>query len=626
MFSLFTDYDIYLFKKGCHYKLYDKLGSHIIKLNGKYITYFAVWAPNAEKVFVVGEFNNWEPGRNPLYVRWDGSGIWEGIVEKDLNGCLYKYFIVSKLNNYSAYKQDPFAFYFEKPPGNASTVYKLDYKWKDEGWLKERKRINNHESPISIYEVHLGSWKKKGGNFFNYREIAPLLCDYVKEVGFTHVEFLPLMDHPFYGSWGYLVTGYFAPTSRYGKPEDLMFLIDYLHQNGIAVFLDFVPSHFSKDDFALSFYDGTYLYEHMDRRKGWHPDWDSLIFNYGRNEVKSFLISSASFWLDKYHADGLRCDAVASMLYLDYSRKEGEWIPNIYGGRENLEAIEFLKEMNTYLYREFEGIHTVAEESTSWPGVSRRVDEGGLGFGMKWNMGWMHDTLFYFSKDPIFRKYHHNKITFSIWYAFSENFILPLSHDEVVHGKGSLLNKMPGDLWQKFANLRLLYGYMYAHPGKKLLFMGNEIGEDREWNHDAEINFSLLNNHYNKSLLNFIKKLNEIYKREKCFHETDFYSEGFEWIDFSDVEQSVISFLRKDKRSDFVLVICNFTPVVRESYRIGVPKKGKYFEILNSDYTEFGGSGVKNGEIYSEDIPFHGRNYSIKLTLPPLAVLYLKNE
>lgn len=626
MFSLFTDYDIYLFKKGSHYKLYEKFGCHVVKVNGKYITYFSVWAPNAEKVYVVGEFNNWDPESTPLFVRWDGSGIWEGIVEKDLNGSLYKYFIVSKFNNYSVYKQDPFAFYFEEPPRTASRVYRLDYKWKDEEWLKERKRINHHESPISIYEVHLGSWRRENGRFFNYRKIAPLLCEYVKELGFTHVEFLPLMEHPFYGSWGYLVTGYFAPTSRYGKPEDLMFLIDYLHQNGIAVFLDFVPSHFSKDDFALSFYDGTYLYEHMDRKKGWHPDWDSLIFNYGRNEVKSFLISSACFWLDKYHADGLRIDAVASMLYLDYSRKEGEWIPNIYGGRENLEAIEFLKEMNTYLYREFEGIHIVAEESTAWPGVSRRVDEGGLGFGMKWNMGWMHDTLFYFSKDPIYRKYHHDKITFSIWYAFSENFILPLSHDEVVHGKGSLLNKMPGDLWQKFANLRLLYGYMYAHPGKKLLFMGNEIGEDREWNHDAEINFSLLNNHYNKGLFNFVKKLNEIYKKEKCFHETDFYSEGFEWVDFSDVEQSVISFLRKDKRGDFVLVICNFTPVVRKNYRIGVPKKEKYFEILNSDCTEFGGSGVKNCEIYSEDIPFHGKNYSIELTLPPLAVLYLKNE
>ncbi|MEO0275543.1 MAG: 1,4-alpha-glucan branching protein GlgB [candidate division WOR-3 bacterium] len=625
MFSLFTDYDIYLFKKGCHYKLYEKLGSHVVKLNGKYITYFSVWAPNAERVSVVGDFNNWDPEKNPLFVRWDGSGIWEGIVEKDLTGSLYKYFIVSKYNNYTAYKSDPFGFYFEKPPGNASIVWRWNYKFFDEKWLKERKKFNSLNSPISIYEVHLGSFKRKNGEFLNYREIAHILCDHVKELGFTHVEFLPLMEHPFYGSWGYLITGYFAPTSRYGNPDDLMYLIDHLHKNNIGVFLDWVPSHFSKDDFALSFFDGTHLYEHQDPRKGRHPDWDSLIFNYGRYEVKSFLISSASFWLDKYHADGLRVDAVASMLYLDYSRKEGEWIPNIYGGRENLEAIEFLKELNTYVYKEFEGIQMIAEESTAWPGVSRPCYLGGLGFGMKWNMGWMHDTLFYFSKDPIYRKYHHNQITFSIWYAFSENFILPLSHDEVVYGKGSLLSKMPGDEWQKFANLRLLYGYMFAHPGKKLLFMGSEIGDYDEWNHERELNFSLLKNPLNKGLFEWVKTLNNFYKNEPCLYEIDFEPEGFEWIDFNDYEQSVISFLRKDRSGNFIVIVCNFTPCVRENYRIGVPKEGKYIEVLNSDDIIFGGSGVKNSELFADKIKFHGRDYSISLKLPPLGIIFLKN-
>lgn len=625
MFSLFTDYDIYLFKKGCHYRLYEKLGSHVIKLNDKYITYFSVWAPNAEKVYVVGEFNNWEPEKNPLFVRWDGSGIWEGIIEKDLTGSPYKYFIVSKYNNYTVYKSDPFGFYFEKAPQNASIVWKWNYKFSDYKWMEERKKINSLNSPISIYEVHLGSFKRKNGEFLNYREIAHILCEHVKKLGFTHVEFLPLMEHPFYGSWGYLITGYFAPTSRYGNPDDFMYLIDHLHKNNIGVFLDWVPSHFSKDDFALSFFDGTHLYEHQDPRKGRHPDWDSLIFNYGRYEVKSFLISSASFWLDKYHADGLRVDAVASMLYLDYSRKEGEWIPNIYGGRENLEAIEFLKELNTYVYKEFEGIQMIAEESTAWPGVSRPCYLGGLGFGMKWNMGWMHDTLFYFSKDPIYRKYHHDKITFSIWYAFSENFILPLSHDEVVHGKGSLLSKMPGDEWQKFANLRLLYGYMFAHPGKKLLFMGSEIGDYNEWNHEREINFDLLKNPLNKGLFEWVKTLNSFYKNEPCLYEIDFEPEGFEWIDFNDYNQSVISFLRKDRNGNFIVIVCNFTPCIRENYRIGVPKKGRYLEVLNSDDTIFGGSGVKNSEVFGEDIKFHGRDYSISLRLPPLGIIFLKN-
>jgi 1,4-alpha-glucan branching enzyme len=624
MFSLFTDYDIYLFKKGCHYKLYEKLGAHVLKKDDKYITYFSVWAPNAEKVYVIGDFNNWEIEKTPLFVRWDGSGIWEGIVPKDLTGSPYKFYIVSKYG-YKLYKSDPFGFYFEKGGGNASIVWRWNYKFTDDEWMKNRKKFNSLNSPISIYEVHIGSFKRKNGEFLNYREFAHILCKHVKELGFTHVEFLPIMEHPFYGSWGYLITGYFAPTSRFGNPDDFMYLIDYLHKNNIGVILDFVPSHFSKDDFALSFFDGTHLYEHADPRKGRHPDWDSLIFNYGRYEVKSFLISSAAFWLDKYHADGLRIDAVASMLYLDYSRKEGEWIPNIYGGRENLEAIEFLKELNTYLYKEFDGIQTIAEESTAWPGVSRPVHLGGLGFGMKWNMGWMHDTLFYFSKDPIYRKYHHNNITFSIWYAFSENFILPLSHDEVVHGKGSLLSKMPGDKWQKFANLRLLYGYMYAHPGKKLLFMGSEVAPWEEWNHEKEIDFSLLKDPFHMGIFKWVKTLNNFYKNEPCLYEIDFEPEGFEWIDFNDYTQSVISFLRKDKKGNFILIICNFTPVVRENYRIGVPKEGKYIEVLNSDDAEFCGSNVKNGEIFSEKIPFHGRNYSIRLKLPPLAIIFLKN-
>ncbi len=627
MFSLFTDYDIYLFKKGCHYKLYEKLGSHVLKVNNKWGTYFAVWAPNAKKVSVVGDFNNWDPEKNELFERWDGSGIWENFFENVEKGALYKYFIVSKYNNYTAYKIDPFGFYFEKSKEKANIVWKFEEKFDDEEWMKKREKYNSLNSPISIYEVHLGSWKRKNDEFLNYREIAHLLCDYIKKTGFTHVEFLPIMEHPFYGSWGYQIIGYFAPTSRYGTPDDFIYLINYLHKNDIAVILDFVPSHFARDESGLAFFDGTCLFEHLDPRKGVHPDWDSLIFNYGRNEVKSFLISSACFWLDKYHVDGLRVDAVASMLYLDYSRKEGEWIPNIYGGRENLEAIEFIKEMNTYLYKEFKGIQIIAEESTAWPGVSRPVYLGGLGFGMKWNMGWMHDTLFYFSKDPIYRKYHHDKITFSIWYAFSENFILPLSHDEVVHGKGSLLSKMPGDKWQKFANLRLLYGYMYAHPGKKLLFMGNEIGEEREWNHEDKINFDLLKDNFNRGLFEWVKTLNNFYKNEKALYEIDFEPEGFEWIDFNDYEQSVISFLRKDREGkNYLIVVCNFTPLVRKNYRIGVPFEGKYIEVLNSDDEKYSGSGVKNYEVISERIPFHGRNYSISLNLPPLGIIFLKYE
>ncbi|RME68846.1 MAG: 1,4-alpha-glucan branching protein GlgB, partial [Nitrospirae bacterium] len=456
-FSLLSDFDIYLFREGKHTKLYQKLGAHPVEVDGQKGTYFALWAPNAERVTVFGDFNNWDKQSHPLYHRWDGSGIWEGFIPDVGPGTKYKYHIISRYNNYSVDKADPFGFYSECPPGTASVVWDLSYKWNDENWMNLRAERNSLNAPISIYEIHAGSWRRvpeEGDRFLTYRELAPLLADYIKEMGFTHVEFLPLMEHPFYGSWGYQITGYFAPTARYGTPQDLMYLIDYLHQQGIAVVLDWVPSHFPKDEHGLAFFDGTHLYEHMDPKLGHHPHWDSAIFNYGRPEVKSFLLSSAHFWCDVYHADGLRVDAVASMLYLDYGRKEGEWVPNKYGGRENLEAIEFIRDLNESLYRDFPGVQTFAEESTAWPMVSRPVYMGGLGFGMKWNMGWMHDTLTFFSKDPIFRKYHHENLTFSLWYAFSENFVLPLSHDEVVHGKGSLYSKMPGDDWQKRANLR----------------------------------------------------------------------------------------------------------------------------------------------------------------------------
>jgi len=494
-FSLFTDFDIYLFKEGNYFNAYEKLGSHIIDLNGTIGTYFAVWAPNAKQVSVMGDFNNWNKESHPLTARWDNSGIWEGFIPGIEKGTKYKYYIVSRYG-YLLEKGDPYAFFWETPPATASFVWDLEYKWNDEAWMKNRAKNNNLNSPISIYEMHLGSWKRvpeEGNRFLTYREMALWLVEYLKEMGFSHVEFLPIMEHPFYGSWGYQTIGYFAPTSRYGTPQDFMYLIDQLHQNGIGVILDWVPSHFPDDGHGLSFFDGTYLYEHQDRKKGYHPHWHSYIFNYGRNEVRNFLISSAIFWLEKYHVDALRVDAVASMLYLDYGRNEGEWIPNKYGGKENLEAIGFIKQMNETIYERYPDTQTIAEESTAWPMVSRPSYLGGLGFGMKWNMGWMHDTLEYFSKDPIYRKYHHNKLTFSIWYAFSENFILSLSHDEVVYGKGSLLTKMSGDDWQKFANLRLLYGYMYAHPGKKLLFMGGEIAQRDEWYHEKVLTGIFLN-------------------------------------------------------------------------------------------------------------------------------------
>ncbi len=628
--SLMSDYDIYLFKQGTHFHLFEKLGAHIMRTNSHDGVLFAVWAPNAEYVSVVGDFNAWDQSSNPLKARPDSSGIWEGFIPGLTQGTLYKYHVKSKYRMYKADKGDPFAFHWETPPKTAAKIWDLAYEWNDAEWMKNRHRHNALDAPCAVYEVHLGSWRRsmeKQNSFLTYRELAHYLAEYVKTTGFTHVEFLPAMEHPFYGSWGYQTTGYFAPTSRYGTPQDFMYLIDHLHQNGIGVILDWVPSHFPSDEHGLAYFDGTHLYEHADPRKGFHPDWKSYIFNYGRNEVRAFLISSAAFWLKQYHVDGIRIDAVASMLYLDYSRTEGEWIPNRYGGRENLSAINFIKRLNEAIYAEFPDVQTTAEESTAWPMVTRPTYIGGLGFGLKWNMGWMHDTLDYFSKDPIFRKYHHNQLTFSIWYAFWENFQLPLSHDEVVHGKGSLLGKMPGDDWQKFANLRLLFAYMYGHPGKKLLFMGAEIGQWREWNHDESLDWHLLEFLPHQGVHAVVKDLNELYRNEPALYELDFVQQGFEWIDVSDWEASIISFIRKSKnRETTILVVCNLTPVLRRNYRIGVPKGGFWREILNTDAYEYGGSGQGNaGGAEATTKRCHGRKYSLSLTLPPLSVLYFRH-
>jgi len=629
--TLFNEYDIYLFKEGNLFLLYEKFGAHQMKVDGREGTYFSLWAPNAQSVSVIGDFNDWNPERHRLEVRWDESGIWEGFIPGIKKGALYKYQIISNQKGYKLIKGDPFSFYWEPAPEGACVVWDLNYEWKDSEWMRNRHLHNNLNSPFSIYEVHLGSWRRvpeEQNRFLTYREIAPFLIEYVKEMGFTHVEFLPVMEHPFYGSWGYQVLGYFAPTSRWGTPQDLMHLIDELHQQGIGVILDWVPSHFPSDERGLAFFDGTHLYEHRDPRKGFHPDWRSSIFNYGRNEVRSFLISSALFWLDKYHADGLRIDAVASMLYLDYSRKEGEWIPNEFGGRENLEAISFLKKLNEVIYTKLHAIQTIAEESTAWPMVTRPGHLGGLGFGMKWNMGWMHDTLDYFSKDPVYRKHCHQQLTFSFWYAFFENFVLSLSHDEVVHQKGSLFERMPGDEWQKFANLRLLFGFMYTHPGKKLLFMGNEFGQKREWSHEESLDWHLLGEDRHKGLQRWVKNLNDFYRNESSLHELDFERDGFEWIDFSDWEKSIISFIRRGRKSkNLILVVCNFTPVTRFEYRIGVPLPGFWKEVLNSDAEEYGGRGQGNlGGLEADSIPFHGKEYSLSLTLPPLSILIFEKE
>ena len=557
--STLTDHDIYLFKEGNHFRLYEKFGSHMMTVAGQKGSHFAVWAPNAAVVSVTGDFNEWDTASHPLKVRADETGIWEGFIPGIGKDVLYKYHIVSRYKGYQADKGDPFAFLWQVAPKTASVVSDLDYEWQDTDWMKNRGKYNSLSSPISVYEMHPGSWRRvpeENNRPLTYREMAEYLPEYVREMGFTHVEFTPVMEHPFYGSWGYQTTGYFAPTSRYGIPQDFMFLIDCLHQYGIGVILDWVPSNFPDDLHGLVFFDGTHLYEHEDPRKGFHPDWNSYIFNYSRNEVRAFLGSSAVFWLEKYHADGLRIDSVASMLYLDYGRKEGNWIPNIYGGKENIEAISFLRQLNAEVYREFPDVQTIAEESTAWPMVSRPTYMGGLGFGMKWNMGWMHDILDYFSNDPIFRKYHHNQLIFSIVYAFSENYMLSLSHDEVVYGKGSLLNKMPGDDWQKFANLRLLLGYMYAHPGKKLLFMGDEFGQRREWNHDDSLDWHLLQVPQHQGVQQWLKHLHILYRGEPALHELDVEPGGFEWVDCADWEKSIISFLRIGKTAgDYLLVV-----------------------------------------------------------------------
>lgn len=628
--SLLSDYDIHLFKEGTHYRMFNKLGSHPAAIDGVDGVYCAVWAPNAKNVSVIGDFNGWNPQSHLLSVRWDGSGIWEGFLPDLKKAELYKYHIVSERDNYSVDKGDPYAFYWELAPQTASRVWPLEFEWGDQDWMKNRSARNNLKSPFSVYEVHLGSWRRvpeENNRFLTYREMARYLVDYVKEMGFTHVEFLPITEHPFYGSWGYQTLGYFAPTSRFGSPQDFMYLVDCLHQNRIGVILDWVPSHFPSDAHGIVFFDGTHLYEHADPKKGFHPDWKSYIFNYGRNEVKSFLISSAVFWLEKYHIDCLRIDAVASMLYLDYSRQDGEWIPNQYGGKENLEAAQFLRLMNEAVYKEFPDTQTIAEESTAWPMVSRPAYLGGLGFGMKWNMGWMHDTLDYMQKDSVYRKYHHNQLTFSIWYAFFENFILALSHDETVHGKNSLLSKMPGDDWQKFANLRLLFGYMYTHPGKKLLFMGSEFGQRNEWCHDMSLDWHLLQYPYHQGVKHWVMDLNLLYKSEPLLYEVDFCGDGFQWIDCNDWEKSIISYIRRSNSTNEVLLaVCNFTPIPRYNYRVGIPVKGFWKEILNSDAKEYGGSGSGNlGGVESSPVASHGRYHSVSLTLPALGIVILKN-
>ena len=626
--SLLTSDDLHLFNEGTHYRLYDKLGAHPMEHDGMQGTYFAVWAPNAESVCVIGDFNGWNKQSHPL-CHQGASGIWEGFVPDVAAGAIYKFHIGSRYHGYRVDKADPFAVHAETPPKTGSVVWDLQYEWGDADWMRQRPQRNALDTPMSIYEVHLGSWMRlpeEGNRALTYRELAPKLAAYMVRTGFTHVEFLPVMEHPFYGSWGYQTTGYFAPTSRYGTPQDFMYLVDQLHQHGIGVILDWVPSHFPSDEHGLAYFDGTHLFEHSDRRQGFHPDWASYIFNYGRHEIRSFLISSALFWLDKYHIDSLRVDAVASMLYLDYARQEGEWIPNRYGGRENLEAIEFLRQFNTAVYGQFPGVQTMAEESTSWPMVSRPVYVGGLGFGLKWDMGWMHDTLAYMSKDPIYRRYDHNLLTFRMIYAFAENFLLPLSHDEVVYGKGSLLRKMPGDDWQKFANLRLLLGYMYAQPGKKLLFMGGELGQWDEWYHETSLSWHLLEQPSHAGLHHWVEELNRAYRSEPALHEIDNDWSGFEWIDANDADNSVISLLRKAKdERDAVLVVCNFTPVVRHNYRIGVPRDGFWRELLNSDANQYGGSHQGNmGGVDATPIPSHNRFHSISITLPPLAAMFLK--
>jgi 1,4-alpha-glucan branching enzyme len=627
--SLLTAQDLYLFNEGSHTRLWQHLGSHPMEADGVAGVHFAVWAPNAERISVIGDFNGWQKNRH-LLQPVAASGIWGGFIPGVAKGAHYKYHIASRFHGYSADKTDPFAFHREVPPDTASIVWDLEYEWNDGAWMANRERNNSLEAPMSVYEVHLGSWRRalddagQRNRFLTYRQLAETLPAYVAEMGFTHVEFLPVMEHPFYGSWGYQTTGYFAPSSRFGTPQELMYLIDCLHQAGVGVIFDWVPSHFPTDEHGLGFFDGTHLYEHADPRQGFHPDWNSFIFNYGRNEVRSFLLSSALYWMELYHADALRVDAVASMLYLDYSRRAGEWIPNEHGGRENLNAISFLRRFNEEVFKGESGVQTIAEESTAWPMVSRPTYLGGLGFGMKWDMGWMHDTLEYFAKDPIHRSWHHNRLTFRMMYAFSENFMLPLSHDEVVHGKGSLIGKMPGDEWRKFANLRLLYGYMFAQPGKKLLFMGGEFGQYREWNHDTSLDWHLLDYAPHAGLQRWVGDLNRLYAAHPALHQRDFWHDGFDWIDANDSRNSVLAFLRQSSNNKRILVVCNFTPLPREKYRVGVPVEGRWVELLNSDAPAYGGSGIGNlGGVETEPIKAHGRAQSLQLTLPPLGALFL---
>ncbi len=630
--SVWEEMDTYLFKEGTHTRLYEKLGSRLMQRAGVSGVYFAVWAPNANYVSVIGDFNDYDASVHPLRLRDDGTGVWEGFVEQVEIGMTYKYHIVSGVDGSVGEKTDPYAFYCEVPPKTASRVWSIEgYEWKDDVWMDLRKDRNSHTSPVNIYEVHLGSWRRKveeNNRPLTYLEAAQELADYLKMMSYTHVELMPLTEYPFEGSWGYQVTGYFAPTSRYGTPQEFMQFVDTMHRNGIGVIMDWVPSHFVTDGHGLIRFDGTALYEHEDPRQGFHPEWSSAIFNYGRNEVRAFLISSAMYWCEKYHIDGIRVDAVASMLYLDYARNEGEWIPNKYGGNENLDAIIFLKQLNESLYGAYEDIMMIAEESTAFPMVSRPVYLGGLGFGYKWNMGWMHDTLKYFKLEPIFRQYHHHQLTFSFIYMYDENYILPLSHDEVVHMKGSLINKMPGDENQKFANLRALFSYMTAHPGKKLLFMGGEIAQWREWNYEESIDWHLLEKSRHKGIQRLVRKLNELYIHEPALHRYDCESKGFEWIDELDYQSNVLVFMRKsDHDEDTIIVVCHFSDTVREGYRIGLPEEGVYEEIFNSQYEEFDGWKVTNPHpIESENVEHHGRSNSLRLTLPPLGVLFLKRR
>jgi 1,4-alpha-glucan branching enzyme len=623
---LLTDFELHLHGEGTNHEAYRTFGAHLVEHEGVRGARFAVWAPNAEVVTLIGDFNAWDTTRHPMRRR--SGGVWEIFVPDCCDGWTYKYYVRSRFHGHRQEKADPYGFQCEVPPKSASVVADIDkYQWQDERWMESRGRRNWLKEPVAIYEVHLGSWvRHPDGYSLSYRELADQLAPYVQQMGYTHVEFLPPMEHPFFGSWGYQLIGYFAPSARYGPAADFMYLIDRLHQAGIGVIVDWVPAHFPKDAHGLAYFDGTELYEHQDPRKGEHVDWGTKIFNFGRNEVRGFLISNALFWLKKYHIDGLRVDAVASMLYLDYSRSPGEWVPNQYGGNENLEAIDFLKRFNQ-LAHTVPGAFTIAEESTSFTGVSRPVHLNGLGFTMKWNMGWMHDMFDYFRYDPIYRKYHHNDITFSLMYAFSENFVLPVSHDEVVYLKGSLIGKMPGDQWQKFANVRAFLGYMYAHPGKKLLFMGAEVGQYEEWNHDGSIRWDLLDYPIHRQLHRFVKELNWFYRRYPCLYEVDYEWTGFEWVDLHDVEGSVISFIRRaENAADYLLFCCNFTPVVREHYEIGVPEEGIYDEVMNTDATEYGGSGVLNLAVAARPAPRHGRAYSIAVKLPPLAVVAFRKR